>query len=79
MGICYAQLGQKQEALAAFDRALELDPSYEPAIMNRAAVESLEEGQKLESSKMKSVEYYKDMALKKRSFKQSILQKLRGK
>jgi tetratricopeptide (TPR) repeat protein len=26
MGICYAQLGKKAEAFAAFDKALELDP-----------------------------------------------------
>jgi len=79
MGLCYAQLGQKEEALSAFDKALEIDPSYEPAIVNRAAVESLEEGEKLESSKLDSIEYYKDFALKKRSYARYILQKLKGK
>ena len=75
MGICYAQLGQRPEALAALDRALELDPSYQPAIMNRAMVESLKEGEILEDSKMESVEYYKEVALKKRSNKRSIFQR----
>jgi len=31
MGLCHALLGGKREALTALDRALELDPSYEPA------------------------------------------------
>jgi tetratricopeptide (TPR) repeat protein len=80
MGLCYAQLGQKAEALAAFDKALELDPNYEPAKFNRMAVESLEEGEKLKvSDEMDSIEYYKDLTLKKRSFMWHILKKLVGK
>lgn len=80
MGLCYAQLGQKAEALAAFDKALELDPNYEPAKFNRMAVESLEEGEKLKvSDEMDSIEYYKDFTLKKRSFMWHILKKLVGK
>jgi tetratricopeptide (TPR) repeat protein len=66
MGICYAHLGHKQEALAAFDKALELDPKYEPALLNRAVVSSLKDGEKLESKgKLRSVEYYKDLVNKK--------------
>ena len=76
MGLCYAQLGQKAEALAAFDKALEIDPTYEPAILNRAIVESLEEGKTLEGSEMTSVEYYKDFSLKKRDLAQYLLEKL---
>jgi len=67
MGICYGQLGRKQEALAAFDKALELDPIYEPAMLNRAMVDSLEEGEKPESTKMASVEYYKEYRIQKES------------
>jgi len=76
MGLCYGFLGQKAKALAAFDRALEIDPAYEPAILNRTAVESLEEGEKLEGTKMDTIEYYKDFTLKKKSFTRYILQKL---
>ena len=47
MGICHGQLGEKSEALAAFDRALEIDPEYEPAIVNRAFVEKLKDGERL--------------------------------
>lgn len=64
MGICYGQIGQKEKALAAFDRALEIDPSYGPALINRMAVESLKEGEKLEQANFQSVEYYKDCYLK---------------
>lgn len=67
MGICYACLGQREQALAAFDKALEIDPSYEPALTNRAAVESLKEGEKLEQAIFESVDYYKDSYLKKKS------------
>ena len=66
MGICYACLGQKQEALAAFDSALELDPQYEPALLNRRLAVSLAEGEKL-NYEFRSIEYYKDQTMKKRS------------
>ncbi|MEW6418660.1 MAG: tetratricopeptide repeat protein [Nitrospirota bacterium] len=36
IGICYAHLSQRDEALEALDKALELDSDYEPAILNRA-------------------------------------------
>lgn len=67
LGICYAHLGKKEEAIAALDKALELDPRYEPAIINREAISSLSEGEKLTFSKFKSVEYYKDFTIKKKS------------
>ncbi len=77
MGLCYAQLGQKQQALAAFDKALEIDPSYEPALINQMAVESLKEGERLEEPNSQSVEYYKDYRLKERPLTQSILKLIR--
>ena len=46
LGICHAQLGQKSDALAAFEKALELDPQYELAIVNKAMTQSLVEGEK---------------------------------
>ena len=77
IGLCYAHLGQKEQALAALDKALEIDPTYEPAIVNRIAIdENLEEGKKIEQSKFQSIEYYKDYPLKKKSLVQSIFQKL---
>jgi lipoprotein NlpI len=58
---------QEQEALEAFDRALELDPRYELALVNRKMVASLEEGQSL-AGDVKSVEYYKDYPFQNRSY-----------
>jgi tetratricopeptide (TPR) repeat protein len=57
MGICYAKLGNKEAALAAFEKALEIDPDYEPAIRNKAATEELNEGQRL-SRDLKVTRYY---------------------
>jgi len=67
IGICYAHLGLKQDALNALDKALELDPDYEPAIINRKAVDSLEEGERLSKYIYESVEYYKDYSSKNKS------------
>jgi tetratricopeptide (TPR) repeat protein len=60
IGICYGQLGKKQEALAALEKALELDPEYEPAMTNLKLVSSLADGEKPLFAKFESVEYYKD-------------------
>lgn len=57
MGLCYAKMGHKQAALAAFEKALEIDPNYEPAILNKAATEKLNEGQCL-SLDLKVTRYY---------------------
>jgi lipoprotein NlpI len=73
LGICHAQLGQKSEALAAFDKALELDPRYEPAIVNKAITQSLEEGEKL-NTKIKTVQYYKDFPMKNISYLQHVME-----
>ena len=67
MGICHGQLGEKSEALAAFDRALEIDPEYEPAIVNRAFVEKLKDGERLDTE-IKSIKYYPDYPLRKKSY-----------
>lgn len=77
MGICYGKLGQKAQALEAFDKALEIDPNYEPAMVNRMVVESLKEGEKLPSDKVESIEYYREYPMKKKSYIQSLLQKLK--
>ena len=78
IGLCYAQLGRKSEALEALDKAIEIDPKYEPAIVNRAVIESLDEGEKLEQEGFMSIDYYKDYPLRKKSFVESIHSKLLG-
>lgn len=67
LGICYAALGRKQDALSALNRALELDPKYEPAIINREMVKSLREGERANIPQAKPIEYYKDFSMKKKS------------
>ena len=73
LGICHAQLGQKSDALAAFDKALELDPQYELAIVNKAMTQSLVEGEKL-NTKIKTVEYYKEFPMENRSYIQHFIE-----
>jgi len=69
MGICYGLLGKKSEAITAFDKALELKPDYEPAIVNRDFFSSNEEGKEssqdiaLVSAKEDGKESSKELAL----------------
>ena len=35
MGLCYAYLKEDHQAMEAFDQAIAIDPSYEPAIINK--------------------------------------------
>jgi tetratricopeptide (TPR) repeat protein len=76
LGLCYAALGLKSEALAALDKAIEIDPEYEPAMINRIGIESLAEGEKLTMDETRSIEYYKDFRLKKKSYIQSVYDKI---
>ncbi len=62
LGICYAQMGQKEKALCALDQAIRLDSAYEPARTNRALIEALEEGEEL-GGEVEIVEYYKERVL----------------
>lgn len=72
LGICYASIGKIQLALESFDRAIELDPDYEPALLNRKIVESLEEGECLGKS-LKTIEYYKDYPFENKSYIQEFV------
>jgi tetratricopeptide (TPR) repeat protein len=79
LGLCYAALGLKSEALTALDKAIEIDPEYEPAMINRIGIDSLVEGEKLTMDEARSIEYYKDFRLKKKSYIQSVYDKIVGK
>ena len=66
MGICLAHLGHKADALAELDRALEINPQYEPARSNRELVEQMTEGKPLENTRYESIDFSKENFLKKR-------------
>jgi tetratricopeptide (TPR) repeat protein len=57
MGLCHAYLGHKAEALAAFDRALEIEPDYQPARENRKLTEKNEEGVPLANVAYRTINY----------------------
>jgi tetratricopeptide (TPR) repeat protein len=59
LGICYMQLGDTETALKMFDRAIEIDPEYEPAHLNKALLEvRMENGSfSFEDMEMKPIKY----------------------
>ena len=59
LGLCLAQLGCKAQSLAELDRALAIDPQYEPAMTNRALVKHMEEGIPLKAAGFKRIEFGK--------------------
>jgi tetratricopeptide (TPR) repeat protein len=67
MGLCYAKLGHKAKALAELNRALEIDPQYEPAMTNRLVVERMEEGRPLDFASFQSIEYSKQRLEREKS------------
>ena len=77
LGLAYAGIGEKGKALECLDRALELDPEYEVAAVNRIAIEKLSEGERLDG-KIDTVYYYRDYKVKgKRSYIAELLGKHR--
>jgi tetratricopeptide (TPR) repeat protein len=63
IGLCLASLGRKAEALKELDRALEIDPRYEPAKFNRVAVERMEEGRPMEGVGYQRICFSKEQVL----------------
>ena len=75
IGICYSQMGQRDLAIKYYDKALEFDPDYELALINKAFTEKLEEGEKL-NLEIASVSYYKDFPMKNKSVLEEMSMKL---
>jgi tetratricopeptide (TPR) repeat protein len=75
LGLAYASIGERGKALECLDKALELDPEYEIAAVNRKGIEKMEEGEPLEWE-MDSVNYYRDYK-GKRSYIAEILGSIR--
>ena len=60
LALCLAALGYKAQSLAEFDRALAIDPQYEPAMTNRVLVDHMEEGIPLNVAEFKRIEFGKE-------------------
>jgi Tfp pilus assembly protein PilF len=66
IGLCLARLGRKAEALKELDRAIAIDPRYQPAMFNRLAVERMEEGKPMAVAGFERIEFSKDQLMRKR-------------
>jgi tetratricopeptide (TPR) repeat protein len=78
LGLAYAGIGERGKALECLDKALELDPEYEIAVVNRIGIEKMEKGERLEA-KIDSVNYYRDYKDKgKKSYIAKILGNVGG-
>jgi len=75
VGLAYAGLGMKMKALECFDKAIEIDPDYELALVNRVLVERMVEGEALDQD-LESVDYYKEYWHKKKSYLTETVGKL---
>ena len=78
MGLAYAGLGNRQKALECLDKAIELDPAYEPALVNRLAVASLKDGEVLPDFGRREIAYYSEFALQGRSYVQQLADELKA-
>ncbi len=58
LGLAYAGLGRRADAMECFDQALALDPEYEPAISNRRVTEQMREGEPFIAGGMRETDYY---------------------
>lgn len=70
LGMCLAGLGYKAQSLAELDRALAIDPQYEPAMTNRVLVDDMEEGIPLNAAGFQRIEFGKSQFLDKTGGKQ---------
>jgi tetratricopeptide (TPR) repeat protein len=55
--LAYAGLGNRKKALDCLNKAIELDPEYEPAILNRLVAEKMKDGEALPDIGMREVDY----------------------
>jgi tetratricopeptide (TPR) repeat protein len=60
MALAYAALGQRSAAMTCFERALELDPDYQPARVNQVGIAQMKEGEPFIPKGLMEVDYYLD-------------------
>ena len=58
LGIAYAGLGERKKAIENFDKALSIDPKYEPAILNKQIAIEMKEGEPDDFGKIIETNYY---------------------
>ena len=63
LGIARAALGDREGAIRDFDRALELDPTYQPALENRRTILGLGPEGRLEAADLGEVDFHRERAL----------------
>jgi tetratricopeptide (TPR) repeat protein len=68
MGLCYAKLGKREQAISALDRAIEINPGYEPALINREMIAGLKADERIPDGHIETIDYSKDYAAKKKSY-----------
>ncbi len=78
MGLAYAILGNRQKALECLDKAIERDPGYEPAIVNRQVIASLKDGEALADFNHRKLSYYSEFKLRGRSYVQHLVDELKA-
>lgn len=66
IALAYSALGKQKIALQYLDKALLLDPNYEPAQLNRKQISQLKEGERNPSLIIVEVQYYKEKFAPKR-------------
>ena len=71
MGLAYSKLGRHKMAVECFDKALVLDPSYEPAQYNRKNISQLTEGEIPETGSL-DIDYYSDRIKMRNSERDTI-------
>jgi tetratricopeptide (TPR) repeat protein len=78
MGIAYARIGNRHKALECLNKALELDPEYEPALVNRLVIERLKEGEALPDFDRRELSYYSEFTLRGKSYVQQLADELKA-
>lgn len=60
LGLVYAGLGRKALALEHLEKAIALDPTYEPALQNRKIIARMKEGEPRRPDAIAETEYYRE-------------------
>jgi tetratricopeptide (TPR) repeat protein len=62
IGLAYAGLGDRDRAIAHLDKAIQLDPNYQPAINNRRILLASPAGERLNPDAVREIHFYADQA-----------------